>query len=107
MGTTLNTFQPLSEDRQIIDEFWESIQELLSTLSLEDIEDWIRIKTEMREKHNGYPEWKFIDGLLSRYSTDLDNHARANSIDLYILVMTSDLEFVRKTKVRDNKIRQI
>ena len=92
-----------SKDAYIFDNLRATIHEFLSTLSLEDIEDWIRLKTEMQPEWqvNGYSEWKFLEGLLSRYSTDLGMN------ELYVLVNIPELESVRATKVRDNKIRQI
>ena len=105
MATNM-TFGPedlFSTDPYIFDNIRATIQEFVSTLSLEDIEEWIRLKGQMQPKrhYNSYSEWKFIEGLLSRYSTDLGMN------ELYVLVNTSELESVRVAKARDNKIRQI
>jgi hypothetical protein len=105
MATNM-TFGPedlFSKDTYIFDNFRATIQEFVSTLTLEDIEEWIRLKGQMQPKrhYNSYSEWKFIEGLLSRYS----NCPGMN--ELYVLVTVPELESVRATMVRDNKIRQI
>jgi hypothetical protein len=107
MATT-NTFEPedlFSNDPYIFDNFRATIQEFVSTLSLEDIEEWITLKTKRSlgnsVYYNEYSEWKFIEGLLSRYS----NCPGMN--ELYVLVTVPELESARVAKARDNKIRQI
>ncbi len=106
--STNNTFEPaylFSDGPQSFQNLRESIQEFVSTLSLEDIEEWITLKTNRSlgnsVYYNEYSEWKFIEGLLSRYS----NCPGMN--ELYVLVTVPELESARVAKTRDNKIRQI